>query len=224
MTVRLALPSRAHALSLSAGKALCLLTKTDLGERCPGAGDVLHNVLQMLVRDAQLLTRCLPSSPVTPTSRHFPPLPGHPGPHAGHGAAHRPAHGQHPLSPAHTHPPPTPNWSLLVRGPGGELSPGTPGCAPAPGTHADRGGGGGGGGAGHPGLPPLAPLAPLAHLMGAGNSVTLSPAPSLDSQSGSPQHPLEHGPPLSSFPLLSKYSWGLATRGRGRGAGSPNSH
>lgn len=92
------------------GKALCLLTKTDLGERCPGAGDVLHNVLQMLARDAQFLTRCLPSSPVTPTSRHFPP------PHAAHGVQHGVQHhGQHPLSPAHTHPPPTPNWSLLVR-------------------------------------------------------------------------------------------------------------
>ncbi|XP_034249550.1 ets DNA-binding protein pokkuri isoform X3 [Thrips palmi] len=90
------------------GKALCLLTKTDLGERCPGAGDVLHNVLQMLVRDAQFLTRCLPSSPVTPTSRHFPPA------HAAHGV-HSPHHVPHPLSPAHTHPPPTPNWSLLVR-------------------------------------------------------------------------------------------------------------
>ncbi|KAJ8868124.1 hypothetical protein PR048_031933 [Dryococelus australis] len=60
------------------GKALCLLTKSDLAERCPGAGDVLHNVLQLLVRDAQTLQRCLPSSPVTPTSRHHyrPPLAG----------------------------------------------------------------------------------------------------------------------------------------------------
>ncbi|KAJ1529672.1 hypothetical protein ONE63_006429 [Megalurothrips usitatus] len=96
------------------GKALCLLTKTDLGERCPGAGDVLHNVLQMLVRDAQMQARCLPSSPVTPTSRHFPAL-SHVA-HAGHGL--QSPHVQHPLSPAHTHPPPTPNWSLLVRGPG----------------------------------------------------------------------------------------------------------
>lgn len=70
-----------------AGKALCLLTKTDLGERCPGAGDVLHNVLQMLVRDACLLGR-VPSSPVTPTARAAP----------------------YPPSP-HSHPP-TPTWTV----------------------------------------------------------------------------------------------------------------
>lgn len=69
------------------GKALCLLTKTDLGERCPGAGDVLHNVLQMLVRDAALLGR-VPSSPVTPTARAAP----------------------YPPSP-HSHPP-TPTWAV----------------------------------------------------------------------------------------------------------------
>ncbi|CAG9563406.1 unnamed protein product [Danaus chrysippus] len=69
------------------GKALCLLTKTDLGERCPGAGDVLHNVLQMLVRDAALLGR-VPSSPVTPTARGAP----------------------YPPSP-HSHPP-TPTWAV----------------------------------------------------------------------------------------------------------------
>ncbi|XP_038213092.1 ets DNA-binding protein pokkuri [Zerene cesonia] len=69
------------------GKALCLLTKTDLGERCPGAGDVLHNVLQMLVRDAALLGR-VPSSPVTPTARSAP----------------------YPPSP-HSHPP-TPTWAV----------------------------------------------------------------------------------------------------------------
>lgn len=72
---------------MSTGKALCLLTKTDLGERCPGAGDVLHNVLQMLVRDAALLGR-MPSSPVTPTARAAP----------------------YPPSP-HSHPP-TPTWAV----------------------------------------------------------------------------------------------------------------
>lgn len=66
---------------------MCLLTKTDLGERCPGAGDVLHNVLQMLVRDAALLGR-MPSSPVTPTARMAP----------------------YPPSP-HSHPP-TPTWAV----------------------------------------------------------------------------------------------------------------
>ncbi|XP_011689412.1 PREDICTED: ets DNA-binding protein pokkuri [Wasmannia auropunctata] len=103
------------------GKALCLLTKADMGERCPSAGDVLHNVLTMLVRDYSQLQRCLPSSPVTPT---------------------RPS--TYPLSP-HSHPP-TPTWT--------ETSP-----------YASN----------------------LASLMSA-NSVTLSPAPSVDSQSGSPSH------------------------------------
>lgn len=103
------------------GKALCLLTKSDLGERCPGAGDVLHNVLNMLARDYNLLQRCLPGSPVTPT---------------------RPS-AAYPLSP-HSHPP-TPTW-------------------------VDN---------------PYA--ANLASLMSA-NSVTLSPAPSIDSQAGSPGH------------------------------------
>lgn len=103
------------------GKALCLLTKNDLGERCPGAGDIIHNVLQLLIRDAQSLHRHLPSSPVTPTSRY-------------------------PLSP-HSHPP-TPNWSSLV--------------------------------------PPENPFyaSHLQHFMA--NSVTLSPAPSIESQAGSP--------------------------------------
>ncbi|XP_059618133.1 ets DNA-binding protein pokkuri [Phlebotomus argentipes] len=107
------------------GKALCLLTKTDLAERIPGAGDILHNVLHMLVRDSQLLHRYLPNSPVTPTSRY-------------------------PLSP-HSQPP-TPNWTQLA--------------------------------------PPDSPLlhsVHLQHLM-TSNSVTLSPAPSVDSQ-GSPPRP-----------------------------------
>ncbi|KAF7990583.1 hypothetical protein HCN44_000388 [Aphidius gifuensis] len=102
------------------GKALCLLTKSDFGERCPGAGDVLHNVLGMLSRDFSQLQRCLPSSPVTPTRTSV-----------------------YPLSP-HSHPP-TPTW--------------------VENSYA----------------------ANLATLMSA-NSVTLSPAPSIDSQAGSPGH------------------------------------
>lgn len=104
------------------GKAICLLTKSDLAERCPGAGDIIHNVLQLLIRDAQMLHRHLPSSPVTPTGRY-------------------------PLSP-HSHPP-TPNWSSLA--------------------------------------PPENPFY-ASHLQQfmASNSVTLSPAPSTDSQAGSP--------------------------------------
>ncbi|XP_058840190.1 ets DNA-binding protein pokkuri [Topomyia yanbarensis] len=116
------------------GKAICVLTKNDLAERSPGAGDVLHNVLQMLVRDAQTLHRHLPSSPVTPTSRY-------------------------PLSP-HSHPP-TPNWSALA--------------------------------------PPDSPFFHNSHLqqfMAASNSVTLSPAPSIDSQAGSP--PQSHQEQLQS--------------------------
>uniref|UniRef100_A0A182F1U2 ETS domain-containing protein n=1 Tax=Anopheles albimanus TaxID=7167 RepID=A0A182F1U2_ANOAL len=123
------------------GKALCVLTKNDLAERSPGAGDVLHNVLQMLIRDAQTLHRHLPSSPVTPTGRY-------------------------PLSP-HSHPP-TPNWSALA--------------------------------------PPDSPFFHSSHLqqfMAASNSVTLSPAPSIDSQAGSPpsqshgeQNP-QQSPPLT---------------------------
>lgn len=100
-----------HFIRLScAGKALCLLTKSDLGERSPGNGDVLHNVLQMLIRDS----RALPSSPLTP---------------------------QFPL---------TPSWSFP--------------SAPA----IDF---------------PTTPTA-VSQL----NSVTLSPAPSVDSQAGSPRH------------------------------------
>jgi len=37
------------------GKALCLLTRADFGHRCPGAGDVLHNVLQMLIIESHML-------------------------------------------------------------------------------------------------------------------------------------------------------------------------
>lgn len=52
------------------GKALCLLTKNDLSERAPNAGDVVYNVLHLLIRDSQSLQRTLPSSPITPTSRY----------------------------------------------------------------------------------------------------------------------------------------------------------
>lgn len=108
------------------GKALCLLTKTDLAKRIPGAGDILHNILDMLVRDAQMLHRHLPNSPITPTSRFLP------------------------SSPAHNSHPPTPNWTQLA--------------------------------------PPDSPFhsAHLQHFIANSNSVTLSPAPSVDSQVGSP--------------------------------------
>ncbi|PNF14073.1 hypothetical protein B7P43_G03568 [Cryptotermes secundus] len=118
------------------GKAMCLLTKSDLAERSPGSGDVLHNVLQLLMRDAQTLQRCLPSSPVTPTSRHHYPL----SPHHITGTSH----------------PSTPTWNNLL----------TSTAVTASDFQTPS----------------------LAHLVHQGNSVTLSPAPSVDSQSGSPQH------------------------------------
>ena len=42
---------------------MCLLSKNDLAERCSGAGDVIHNILQMLLRETSCFT---PSSPLTP--------------------------------------------------------------------------------------------------------------------------------------------------------------
>lgn len=120
-----------HDMFQMNGKAMCLLTRNDLSERAPGSGDVLHNVLQILVREATNLQRMLPSSPVTPTTRH-----------------------PYPLSP-HSHPP-TPNWNILSQNTESFHS-----------SHA-------------------ASLA--VHLMAQSNSVTLSPAPSVDSQAGSPQH------------------------------------
>lgn len=123
------------------GKALCLLTKNDLAERIPGAGDVLHNVLQMLVKENQMMLKHLPSSPVTPTSRY------------------------HPFSP-HSQPP-TPNWAALA--------------------------------------PPDSPFHPahIQHLMQS-NSVTLSPAPSIDSQGRSPpQQGEQQNQASSAFPQTS---------------------
>ncbi|XP_023030004.1 ETS variant transcription factor anterior open [Leptinotarsa decemlineata] len=120
-----------HEMFQMNGKAMCFLTRNDLSERAPGSGDVLHNVLQILVREANNLQRMLPNSPVTPTSRH-----------------------PYPLSP-HSHPP-TPNWNILSQN--NESSPS---------SHA-------------------ASLA--AQLMAQSNSVILSPAPSIDSQTSSPLH------------------------------------
>lgn len=45
------------------GKALCMLNKSDLADRAPGAGDILHNTLQFLLRDAPPQ---MPQSPLTP--------------------------------------------------------------------------------------------------------------------------------------------------------------
>lgn len=81
------LPKVDHDLFQMNGKALCLLTRADFGHRCPGAGDVLHNVLQMLIIESHMMQWHLPNSPVTPTSRY-------------------------PLSP-HSHPP-TPTWPPIA--------------------------------------------------------------------------------------------------------------
>ncbi|XP_019875638.2 ets DNA-binding protein pokkuri isoform X2 [Aethina tumida] len=134
------------------GKAMCLLTRTDLAERAPGSGDVLHNVLQILVREANNFQRMLPSSPVTPTTRH-----------------------PYPLSP-HSHPP-TPNWNMLQN------------SESFHGSH---------------------PASLAAHLMAQSNSVTLSPAPSIDSQAGSPQH------------LEQTFGHSIFSAGNGSGGSNPS--
>ncbi len=55
------------------GKALCLLSKSDLAERCAGAGDVIHNILQMLQRETFGLPPSSPRPPLmTPTSPAMP--------------------------------------------------------------------------------------------------------------------------------------------------------
>ncbi len=99
------------------GKALCLLTKNDFSERCGGAGDVIHNILQMLIRESSGFP---PNSPLTGR----PPL-------------------MTPTSPAPGMP-----W-------GPQLSPSVAETFPN-----------------------------LIHLISQTNSVTLSPAPSIDSQNG----------------------------------------
>lgn len=121
------------------GKALCFLSKNDLAERCSGAGDVIHNILQMLLREASCFT---PSSPLTPR----PPglmTPTSPSPFGNH------------------------HWPLLNSS-ASETFPN------------------------------------LSHLISQTNSVTLSPAPSLDSTSGgSPkQEATTSVPPLYLPPHL----------------------
>ena len=110
---------------LITGKALCLLSKSDLAERCAGAGDVIHNILQMLQRETYGFPPSSPRPPclMTPTSPAMP------------------------LSPH--------NWPLL--------SPSVAAAAAAGDTFPN-----------------------LSHLISQANSVTLSPAPSLESmQNGS---------------------------------------
>lgn len=121
--------------SLFSGKALCLLTKQDLGERCPGAGDLIHNVLRWLIRDGFSGGQHLPQSPIT---SHFPV---------------------------------TSSW-----------------CLPIPPAQE---------------YPHVTSTPSTLH-----NSVTLSPAPSVDSQSGSPKQPDQST--SSSFSMLSNGSYLLS--------------
>merc|ERR1712223_780990 len=107
------------------GKALCLLSKRDLAERCAGAGDVIHNILQMLQRETYGIPPSSPRPPalMTPTSPAMP------------------------LSP-HAWPLLSPSVHAAAQGAHGETFPN------------------------------------LSHLISQANSVTLSPAPSLESQNG----------------------------------------
>ena len=117
-----------------AGKAICFLSKNDLSERCSGAGDVIYNILQMLLRESSMF----PISPLTP----------------------RPPGLMTPTSPLpfSSHP-----WPLLNSS-ASETIPN------------------------------------LSHLISQTDSVTLSPAPSLDSTSGSPKQDT-NGPPIPSLYL-----------------------
>lgn len=118
------------------GKALCFLSKNDLAERCSGAGDVIHNILQMLLREASSI---FPTSPLTP----------------------RPPGLMTPTSPSPFHG----HWPLLNSS-ASETFPN------------------------------------LSHLISQTNSVTLSPAPSIDSTSGG--SPKRNDPaPLYLSPHLS---------------------
>ena len=111
------------------GKALCFLSKNDLAERCSGAGDVIHNILQMLLRES---SSQFPTSPLTP----------------------RPPGLMTPTSPSPFHG----HWPILNSS-ASETFPN------------------------------------LSHLISQTNSVTLSPAPSLDSASGgSPKREAANGP------------------------------
>lgn len=136
------------------GKALCLLNKSDIAERAPGSGDVIHNALQLLLRDAPYTGR-VPSSPLTPH---------------GHAHSHLVSHASSLLA-AHQNSTNHANSHLL--------SP--PNSARTP-TSASW-----------PNAGPLfasADFHSLGHLIQQTNSVTLSPAPSVDgnSQGGSPSH------------------------------------
>jgi len=152
------------------GKAMCLLHRSDLSERAPGSGDVLYNVVQLLVREANNLQRCLPSSPITPTTRHFP------------------------MSPNTQ--PPTPTWnntSLQITN--------------TDNFHAQ-----------------LAAQAAQAAQLIQNNSVTMSPAPSDNSQAGSPhQTEPNNGNATANVPqppMFTHSTFGSGSSGTSNGSGS----
>ncbi|XP_039294737.1 ets DNA-binding protein pokkuri isoform X3 [Nilaparvata lugens] len=109
------------------GKALCLLTKSDLAERSPGSGDVLHNVLQMLMRDSSCTVD--PHAQLTP---HFSPHAGWPpllqgGPLQGGPPAQPPVSFSVTLSPV----PPKARTTSAVNVPRVTLSPAPPPTSPS---------------------------------------------------------------------------------------------
>ncbi|XP_046394183.1 ets DNA-binding protein pokkuri [Ischnura elegans] len=181
------------------GKAMCLLTKGDLSERAPGAGDVIHNALRLLLSRNQ---------PSTPTALNLPspgvPAPPHPGavPQQQHPPT-TPTSLHHPLMHPYHHLPSSPVTPTSTS----YLPPtsSTPTSAPSA-AAAAAGWSLLAAAAASTGASPSAAAAAAAaaaagsaatsrivddfhtyghHFMHQGNSVTLSPAPSIDSQSGS---------------------------------------
>lgn len=148
------------------------MNKSDIAERAPGSGDVVHNALQLLLRDAPYTGR-VPSSPLTPH-----PHTAHQQHLLSHALAAAAAHQQQQQLNSSS------SGSSSGSGNGGShlLSP--PNSARTP-TSASW-----------PSASPLfasADFHSLGHLIQQTNSVTLSPAPSVsdgsgNSQGGSPSH------------------------------------
>jgi len=172
------------------GKALCLLNKSDIAERAPGSGDVVHNALQLLLRDAPYGGR-VPSSPLTP--------------HGPGSLSSLHSQQQHALSHA---------LAAAAAHQNAQNHAAAAAAAAAASGNGSSSGGGSGSGSGsnssHLLSPPNSARTPtsaswpsagplfasaadfhnLGHLIQQTNSVTLSPAPSMDgnSQGGSPSH------------------------------------
>lgn len=152
---------------------MCLLNKSDIAERAPGSGDVVHNALQLLLRDAPYTGR-VPSSPLTPH-----PHTAHQQQLLSHALAAAAAHQQQQQQQQNSS---SSGSSSGSNGGSHLLSP--PNSARTP-TSASW-----------PSASPLfssADFHNLGHLIQQTNSVTLSPAPSVsdgsgNSQGGSPSH------------------------------------